>query len=161
METIAEGYPGTEIVMVESRYLYFSALNGVYRMQIHLEIVISSLPMIGVPFMINGSYKTTPYTETLPEDSYMLEMPQSFDAYVWSRWLEDGDTNRVKTITLEADPTWTGVYVAASPPAPPVGGEWAIIDKLQLLTTMVTLFSLVALSSMSFVCMKRYRNKQS
>jgi len=39
---------------------------------------------------------------------------------VWSHWQEDGDTNRIKTITLSGT-TWTGIFVPAPPPKP-VGG---------------------------------------
>jgi len=46
-------------------------------------------------------------------------MPETHDEYVWSHWLEDGDTNRRKTITLP-DTTWTVVCVSAGPPAPPL-----------------------------------------
>jgi len=35
---------------------------------------------------------------------------------VWSHWLEDGDTNRIKTVVLQTRATHTAVY------AIPVGG---------------------------------------
>ena len=52
----------------------------------------------------------------LLEGSYTVEMPQTYDGYVWSHWLEDGDTNRIKIITLSGSTTYTAVYGI------PVGG---------------------------------------
>lgn len=37
-------------------------------------------------------------------------MPETHDGYIWSHWLEDGDTSRTKTITLLGTTTWTGVF---------------------------------------------------
>lgn len=44
-------------------------------------------------------------------------MPETHDGYAWSHWLEDGDTNRIKTLTLLGT-SWTGVYE----PEIPTGG---------------------------------------
>ena len=41
-------------------------------------------------------------------------MPEIHDGYVWSHWLEDGDTDRIKTVTLPST-TWTAIYVPAPP----------------------------------------------
>ena len=72
------------------------------------QLTVNSSPS-GVTFTINGSSQTTPYTKWLLEASYTLEMPENHDGYIWSHWLEDGDTNRIKTITLPGT-TWTGVF---------------------------------------------------
>jgi hypothetical protein len=96
----------------------------------HYELTVTSSPITGVTFTINGVPKTTPYTEWLPEGSYTLVMPETHSGYVWSHWLEDGDTSRTKTITLPGT-TWTGVFEAAPPPpAPPpcVGGEIILVQ---------------------------------
>ena len=78
----------------------------------YYELTVNSSPITGITFTINGTPQTTPYTEWLPEDSYTLVMPETHNGYVWSHWLEDGDTNRTKAITLPGT-TWTGVYVPA------------------------------------------------
>ena len=78
------------------------------------QLTITSSPITGIPFTINGTLQTTPYTEWLPEGSYTLEMPETYNRYSWSHWLEDGDTNRTKAITLPGT-TWTAVY------PPPIG----------------------------------------
>jgi pimeloyl-ACP methyl ester carboxylesterase len=85
----------------------------------YYQLSIASSSITGIPFTINGAPQTTPYTEWLLEGSYTLEMPETHNGYVWSHWLEDGDTNRIKTILLQGT-TWTAVYE----PAPkPVGGK--------------------------------------
>ena len=75
----------------------------------YYELTVNSSPITGITFTIDGVDKTTPYTEWLPQGSYTLVMPETYDGYVWSHWLEDGDTDRTKTITLPGT-TWTGVY---------------------------------------------------
>jgi hypothetical protein len=79
------------------------------------ELVITSLPMTGIPFFINSTSKTTPHSESLLEGIYTLEMPQTYNGYSWSEWLEDGYTNRTRTITMNADVTLTGVYATVPP----------------------------------------------
>jgi rhamnogalacturonyl hydrolase YesR len=96
------------------------------------QLTVTSSPITGVPFTINTVSKTTPYAESLLEGYYTLEMPQTFDGYKWSRWLEDGDTNRIKTIYLHGT-TWTGVYTV------PVGGEWTPINTTQIVTSWIAL----------------------
>jgi len=80
------------------------------------ELTVTSSPITGIPFTINGEPEATPYTHWLLAGSYTLHMPQTYEGYLWSHWLEDGDTDRIKTITLPGT-TYTAVY---SPP--PVGG---------------------------------------
>jgi len=82
----------------------------------YYEISINSSPVIGVPFTINGILKSTPYAEWVLEGSYRVEMPEEYDGYVWSHWLEDGDTNRIKTIALPGT-IYTAIYTTI-----PVGG---------------------------------------
>jgi len=86
----------------------------------YYQVTVTSSPITGILFTINGAPKTTPYTEWLLGGSYTLVMPQTHDGYVWSHWLEDGDTNRIKTITLQGT-TWTSIYVPVPPPV--VGGK--------------------------------------
>ena len=83
----------------------------------YYELTVTSSPITGIQFTINGAPKTTPNTEWLLEGSYTLIMSETHNGYVWSHWLEDGDTNRIKTITLPGT-TWTAVYASV-----PVGGK--------------------------------------
>jgi len=82
------------------------------------QLTITSSPVIGIAFTIEGIPETTPYTRWLLEGSYTLIMPETHNGYVWSHWLEDGDPNRTKTITLP-DTTWIGVFVFAVQPHGP------------------------------------------
>ena len=82
----------------------------------YYELSINSSPTIGVPFSINGIPHSTQYSAWLVQNSYTIEMPQESNGYVWSHWLEDGDTNRIKTVVLQTRATYTAVY------AIPVGG---------------------------------------
>ena len=74
------------------------------------ELTVTSSPMTDITFTINGTSQTTPSTEWLLEDSYTLEMPETYDGYVWSRWLEDGDPNRIKTFTMNTNILLTAVF---------------------------------------------------
>jgi heparosan-N-sulfate-glucuronate 5-epimerase len=79
------------------------------------QLAVTSSPIIGIIFSIAQMSRPTPYTGWLLEGSYTLEMPEIHGGYVWSHWLEDGDTNRIKTVTLP-NTTWTAIYVSESPP---------------------------------------------
>jgi hypothetical protein len=125
----------------------------------YYQLTVTSLPITGIPFTINAASKTTPYTEWWPEGHYTLEMPETYNGYVWSHWLEDGDTNRIKTIYLHGT-TWTGVYVLAAPP-PPVGGLWVPINKLDVLAPWITLASLMVVSVVSIAYVKRRKKQQA
>jgi len=92
------------------------------------QLTITSSPITGVTFTIDGVPQTTPYNEWLLEGSYTLEMPETHDGYVWSHWLEDGDTNRIKTATVDTSITWTGVFTIVPPP--PTGQETSPTIKL-------------------------------
>ena len=64
-------------------------------------LVIFSSPT-GVTFTVDGVSPTTPWSGTYSEGaSVSLVMPETHDGYIWSHWLEDGDTNRTKTVTLD------------------------------------------------------------
>jgi len=75
-----------------------------------VQLTVTSPPITGITFTINDTPETTPYTEWLFKGSYTIEMPQTHNGYTWSHWLEDGDTNRTKTITLNTNTTLTAVY---------------------------------------------------
>ena len=110
------------------------------------ELTVTSSPVTGVTYTINGSERTTPHTQLLPEGFYTLEMPQTHSGYFWSHWLEDGDTNKIKTITLQGT-TWTAVYESSPPP---VGGKATPINlpisKLELLNPYIGLTMLLAVA---------------
>jgi len=97
-------------IIMNSNTTLTAHYTGPYR-----ELTIDSLPVTGIRFTIDGIPRSTPYDEWLLEGSYIIEMPETHETYVWSHWLEDGDTNRVKTITLPGS-TYTAVYTV------PVGG---------------------------------------
>jgi len=125
----------------------------------YYQLTVTSLPITGIPFTVNTVSKTTPYAEWLPEDSYTLVMPETYSGYNWSHWLEDGDTNRVKTFYLHGT-TWTGVYVLAAPP-PPVGGLWVPINKFELLAPWIGLASLITMVTISVVYVKHRKKQQN
>jgi len=93
----------------------------------YYQLAVNSSLIAEITFTINTTPKTTPYTEWLLEGSYTLEMPETYNGYVWSHWLEDGDPNRTKTITLPGT-TWTGVFVFAVQPYGPEAEFEAIPD---------------------------------
>ena len=83
----------------------------------------------GVTFTVNGVSRTTPWSGTYSENaSVSLEMPETHDGYVWSYWLEDGDTNRTKTVTMNTNITLTGVFT----PVPPIATVDIDPDTLNL-----------------------------
>jgi len=86
------------------------------------ELTVASSSITGITYTINGSERMTPHTEMIPEGFYVLVMPSTHDGYVWFHWLEDGDTNRIKTVTMNTNTTLTGVFTLVPPP-PPVGGR--------------------------------------
>jgi len=122
------------------------------------QLTVTSSPIIGITFTINGTQETTPCTEWLVEGYYTLEMPQTHNGYVWSHWLEDGDPNRIKTILLQGT-TWTAVYEPA--PHPPVGGKATPISmptikpKLQTPWIWLTTVILSMVITVVFVKLKK------
>ena len=82
----------------------------------YYRLTVTSSPITGITFTIDGVPQTTPYTEWIYEGSYTLIMPETHNGYVWSHWLEDGDTNRTKTVTMDIDITLTAVYTPVSTP---------------------------------------------
>jgi len=87
------------------------------------ELSVVSIPFTSIPFTIDEVDERTPYRTALPQDSYVLEVPATHNQLVWSHWLEDGDTNRTKTILLDTDITLTAVY------ARPIGGFSTLIES--------------------------------
>jgi outer membrane protein assembly factor BamB len=77
----------------------------------YYELTATSSLITGITFTIDGVPWTTPYTEWLLEGSYTLEMPETYDGYVWANWLEDGDPNRIKTVTMDTNVLLTAVFI--------------------------------------------------
>jgi len=129
----------------------------------YYELTVASSPITGITFIINGVPQITPYTEWLLEGSYTLEMPETHDEYVWSHWLEDGDTNRIKTFTLSGT-TWTGIFEQAPPPPTCVGGEMYLIDKTKLTPSpwtpsLIAFVSMITLATAISVVYVKHRKK--
>jgi hypothetical protein len=94
----------------------------------YYQLTVTSSPITGIPFTINGVSKTTTYTEWLLQGSYTVEMPATYSGYTWSHWLEDGDTNRIKTFTLSSTKTLTAIYTTAPPPPTDITPPAAVTD---------------------------------
>jgi hypothetical protein len=95
----------TRTVSMTSSVTLTGLYNGPY-----YELSVTSSPATGITFTIDGVPKATPYADWLLSGSYNLEMPQTSNGYVWWQWLEDADTNRIKTVTLSTSTTWTGMF---------------------------------------------------
>jgi len=85
----------------------------------YYELIIASSPVSGIPFTLNGTSKTTAYSEWLYQGYYTIEMPTTYNEYLWQHWYEDSDTNRVKTVLLATSTTLTAIY-SAPQTEPPV-----------------------------------------
>jgi hypothetical protein len=120
----------------------------------YYEFTVTSTHITGVPFTINGTQQTTPYTEWLIEGYYTLEVPKIHGRHLWQRWLEDGDTNRTKTVNLNTTLQLTAVYEL-----PPVGGIYIPTNKLSLLAPYIGLTILLAVAAATVVYIKK-RKKQ-
>jgi hypothetical protein len=138
----------SRIVTVNSNVTLTAYYNGPY-----YELTVASSPIEGIIFVVDGVPKTTPYTEWLLEGTYTLEMPETSNGYIWSHWLEDGDTSRVKTVTLSGA-AWTGVF--ALPPSKPVGG-FSFQTKGYITAQPVTLY--LALTAILATCLIAIRRK--
>ena len=113
------------------------------------ELNVVSIPFTSIPFTIDEADERTPYRTTLPQDSYVLEVPATHNQLVWSHWLEDGDTNRTKTILLDADTTLTAVYTAL------IGGETVSIRSEHLSSWLASTLLVVALFFASSIYCRR------
>jgi hypothetical protein len=113
-----------------------------------------------MPFTIDGNSKFTPYSEILAQGPYVLEMLETYKEYNgshwleynWSHWMEDGNPNRTKTVVLNSDVTWTGVY-SMTPPSPPIGGFSTSIDSKPFslwLTSSIIIASFIMIANIHF-----------
>jgi len=71
----------------------------------------------GVTCTVEGISRTASWSGTYIEGtSVSLVMPETHDGHVWSHWLEDGDTNRIKTVTMDTDISLTAVFTQDTMP---------------------------------------------
>lgn len=76
----------------------------------HYMLTISSSPASGIPFTLDGATQMTQYNDILFQGYYTVEMPATYGDYVWQQWLEDGDTNRIRTVLLTHSISLTAIY---------------------------------------------------
>lgn len=76
----------------------------------YYKLTIASSPTSGIPFTLDGVTKTTSYSEWLYQGYYNVEMPATYNGQAWQRWMEDGNTNRMRTVLLTHSTTLTAVY---------------------------------------------------
>ena len=70
-----------------------------------------------VTFTVNGLPRTTPWSGTYTKGtSVSIVMPETHDGHSWSCWLEDKNTNRIKTVTMDTNITLTGVFAPDTTP---------------------------------------------
>jgi len=100
----------TSVRASRTHNIYLGSLSQ-YELTV-IAVTPPSSPITGIPFTINGTPQVTPYTGMLPEGSYTLEMPETHNGYFWYCWVEDGDSKRIKTVTLNRNTTLTAFYFA-------------------------------------------------
>jgi hypothetical protein len=128
--------------------------NGPYH-----KLTVTSSPMTGITFTMDGVLKTTLYTGWLLAGSHTLEMPKTYNGYVWTHWLEDGDTSRTKIIILSGT-TWTGVFVQAPPP-PPVGGYSFQIEGYTKAQPITPYLALIAIITIGYTTIRRKATRKT
>jgi hypothetical protein len=74
------------------------------------ELVVKSSPITEIVFKIDAESHLTPHSIRLPEGTYVIEMPETQDGYIWSHWLEDGNINRTRTVALNENTTLTAIF---------------------------------------------------
>jgi predicted secreted protein len=120
----------------------------------YYETTITSSPVTGVPFTVNGVPQSTPYDTWLIENDYVVEMPEACGGYVWSHWLEDGDPNRIKTIDLSGTETYTAIYVL------PVGGSAVAVEYEYTAAWTTSIFFIVSFVAISGYFKRKYLQEQ-
>jgi hypothetical protein len=101
---------GPEGLYTDSSYWWKSVAKLEILGTAQYALAVDSSPT-GVNFTVDGASHTTSWLGIYGDGSSVsLVMPETHDGYVWFHWLEDGDTNRTKTIVLTGDTTLTGVF---------------------------------------------------
>jgi hypothetical protein len=122
----------------------------------YYELTIDSTPVIGVSFTLDGIPQTSPHSEWLLEGSHTVVMPDTHGGYTWSHWLEDGNVNRVRTITLLDQTTYTAVYK----PIVLVGGDTTPIVSVQLTSWTVSMFVLLSVTMVTGIYVRRVSSRE-
>lgn len=94
-----------------------TSLNAIYEATppVTYALLITSDPS-NVAFTINTIPATTPSVQELPTGSYTITMPGTLPGnYVFKQW-NDGDTSRIKTISLTATTSLSATYEIVLPP---------------------------------------------
>ena len=141
---------------VEDRYPLMNPWGGT-PLPFSYTLTIYSLPS-GVTFTVDGVSHTTPWSAIYIEGaSVSLVMSETHDGYAFSHWLEDEDTNRTKTVTMDTNLTLTVVYTNSTP----VGGIYIPVNKLELLAQYIglTILLAVAIVTVTYV-RKRKRHRE-
>jgi parallel beta-helix repeat protein len=80
------------------------------------NLTIHSSPT-GVTFIADGVPLTTPWSGIYSKGASVgLVLPETYDGYVWSHWLEDGDPNRTKAVTMDKNITLTALFALDTTP---------------------------------------------
>jgi len=109
-----------------------------------------------VTFTVYGISYVTPWSGCYNEnDSVSLVMPETHNGHIWSHWLEDGDPNRIKTITLPGT-TYTAVYTE-----PPIGGYSFPIKGYTAEKPLTLYLALIGILTVSFTIAKRRKKQQN
>ncbi|RJS89477.1 hypothetical protein CW700_04180 [Candidatus Bathyarchaeota archaeon] len=100
---------------------------------------ITSSPISGVPFTLDGEEHTTPYLATLEEGNHSLTISTEFTvegtSYEFVQW-EDGVTTPTRTIELMEDIALTIQYREVPPPKPRIT-PWQISATTAVIVTIV------------------------
>lgn len=91
-----------------------TTVTGVY-IGPYYELIVDSSPISGIPFTLGGAPKTTIFSDWLYQGYYTIEMPAIYNEYTWQKWLEDGSTNRIRTVLLTTSTLLTGVFSLPGP----------------------------------------------
>jgi len=103
-----------------SNYIYGEVAVGVPPPPQH-KLTITSQPIEGVSFNLNGKTYTTPYTGKLVEGKYTVKVFQEVEVdkvkYRFKEW-SDGSKDLTRTIDLNSDLTLTITYEKVEAPQP-------------------------------------------
>ncbi|UCG37343.1 MAG: hypothetical protein JSV64_03465 [Candidatus Bathyarchaeota archaeon] len=117
----------------------------------YYELTILSSPIVGVPFTINGVPQNTMFHDWWLGELCTIVMPETYNGYVWSHWVEDGDTDRVRTFTLSRATTFTALYIM------PVGGTTISLESgLPTYWTAATLIFAFVFAASGFVLRRKF-----
>jgi hypothetical protein len=107
---------------------------------------ITSYPILGVNFTIDGVNQATPYSAVLEEKSYTIVMPSSVTdpdtgkVYNFRGW-EDGSTGLTRTVLLDRDTSLIAYYKEAIAGwFVPVWFYWSLLALLALIILLLIIW---------------------